>query len=195
MNITSGQKKLLLGLAIGCTSTLIAGMFLLYYEYSFLKGSPDHSSPQTLPFWKGNRTISVRPVQKWSQFVLFNPRRYYKVFEIKLYGGDVGFPPNTAIQVTTSTGKILQLTGPEAIKPTLANGISAIDWIDNKYKDSTKTVFVTGPNAEIQASMHVIIISKGKDVPDSALKLLVSSPSNKPLDVDYDTDVKWTSSE
>ncbi len=117
------------------------------------------------------------------------------MFEIKLYGGGVGFPPNTAIQVTTSTGKILKLIGPEAIKPILANGISAVDWIDNKYKDSTKTVFVTGPNAEIQASMHVIIISKGKDVPDSALKLLVSSPGNKPLDVDYDTDVKWTSSE
>ena len=189
MNITSEQKKLVLGLAIGCASGLIVGMLLLYYEYSVF-----HSSPQTLAFWKENRTISVRPVQKWSQFVLFNARRYYKMFEIKLYGGDVGFPANTAIQVTTSTGKIVKLTAPEAIKPTLANGISAVDWMDKKYRDSTKTVFITGPNAKIQASVHVVVISKGKDVPDSALKLLVSCPGNKPLDIDYNTYVKWRSS-
>jgi hypothetical protein len=116
------------------------------------------------------------------------------MFELKLYGGDVGFLSNTSIQITTSTGKILKLTAPEAIKPTLANGISAVDWMDKKYKDNTKTVFVTGPNAKIQASMYVIVISKGKGVPDNALKILASSPGNKPLDVDYHTDVKWSSS-
>ena len=117
------------------------------------------------------------------------------MFEIKLYGGDVGFPPNTVIQITTSTGKIIQLFAPEAIKPTLANGISAVNWMDNKYKDGTKTVYVTGPHAKIQASMRVSVISKGKDVPDSALKLLVSPPGNKPLEINYHTDVKWPSSE
>jgi len=59
---------------------------------------------------------------------------------------------------------------------------------------SELAVFITGPNAGVQASMHVVVISKGKDVPDSDLKLLVSSPGNKPLDIDYNTDVKRPSS-
>jgi len=63
-----------------------------------------------------------------------------------------------------------------------------------KYRANNKTVFVTGPNAEIQATIHAVIISKGKDVPDNAVKLLVSPPGNKPLDVDYETNVKWSSS-
>lgn len=194
MNIFSDQKKLLIGLAIGSVSTLIAGMLLLHYEYSYLRDTPKHSSPKKLAFWKQIRTITVEPVYKWSQFVLFNPRRRYKMFEIKLYGGDIGFPPNTAIIISTSTGKILKLTGPDAIKPTLANGISAVNWMDKKYRDRTKTVFVSGPNAGIQAKMHAVIISKDKDVPDNALKLIVSPPGNKPLNVDYKTDVEWPSS-
>ena len=63
-----------------------------------------------------------------------------------------------------------------------------------KYRANNKTVFVTGPNAEIQATIHAVIISKGKDVPDNAVKLIVSPPGKKPLDVDYDTNVKWSSS-
>ena len=117
------------------------------------------------------------------------------MFKIKFCGGNIGFPPNTAIQITTSTGKIIKLIGPDAIKPTLANGISAVEWTDKKYRDSIKTVFITGPNAGIQASIHVVIISKGKYVPDNALRLLVSSPpGNRPIDIDYDnTDIKWSS--
>ena len=194
MKITSEQSKLLLGIGVGIASTLIGGILLLHYEYFCFRGNPNYASQNKLPFWKENRTITVKPVYKWSQFVLFNPRRYYKMFEIKLYGGDIGFPPNTGIQISASTGKIIKLTGPDAIKPTLADGISAVNWTDNEYRDSTKTVFVTGPNAKIQGTMQVLIISKGKDVPDNALKLLVSPPGNNPVDVDYDTDVKWSSS-
>jgi len=127
MSITSEQKKLLIGLVIGSASTLIAGIFLLHYEYFYLRSNPEHASQNILPLWKESRTITVKPVYKWSQFVLFNPRRYYKMFEIKLYGGSIGFPPNTSIQISTSIGWIINLTGPEAIKPTLADGNSAVN--------------------------------------------------------------------
>jgi len=124
--------------------------------------------------------------------VLFNKKRYYKIFKITLSGGDQGFPPNTSIQISTTTGRILNIAGPEAIRPRLAGGASAVNWIDKNYKESTKTVFVDGPNARLTASINVAIISKGKDVPDNAIKLIVSPPGDVPASVDYKTDVNWS---
>lgn len=194
MRVSTEHKKLLTVFAIGILSTVIGGVVVARYEHTFLTSSASPVSPtRTLTPQRESRTIKVTPVSKWSQSVLFNPRRYYKMFQIRLYGGDIGFPPNTAIQVSASTGTIINVRGPEAIKPTFAGRISAVDWTDKKYQESTKTVFVTGPNARIEARLHVVIISKGKDIPDDGLKLIVSPPGALPVEVDYEKDVKWSS--
>ena len=192
MKLNIDRKSLVAGILIGSLSTLVAGFILLHYEYSFLKSRTSHPSPRTSIFSTLERSIKVSPFSKWSQSVLFNKKRYYKIFKIKLSGGNQGFPPNTAIQISTTTGRILNIAGPEAIRPRLAGGDSAVNWIDKNYKESTKTVFVDGPNARLTASMDVTIISKGKDVPDNAIKLIVSPPGDVPASVDYKTDVNWS---
>ncbi len=192
MKLSAEWKDRIVTAAIASLGTFIAGVILLHYEYTSFKSNPNYGNPRALlPSWRESRIITVSPVLKWSQFVLFNPRRYYKVFEIKLNGGDMGFPPNTALQISTLMGTIIQLTGHEAIRPTLADGTSAINWIDKKYKDSSRTVFVTGPNAGIEARLRVVVISNGKEPADNSLRLLVSPPGEKPLRVHYETDIQW----
>lgn len=194
MNITAEQKKFFFGIATGIVSTLIGGVILFHYEHFFLTCNTSYASPTKSSFWKDSRKIMVKPVSKWSRFVLFAPKHYYKNFDIKFYGGDLGFSPNTAVIISATTGKLLQLSCAEGIKPTFADGLSANNWFDSEYRSNNKTVFVSGPNPRIEAGMQVVVISKGKDVPDDTLKLIVSPPGENPVDVDYITNVTWPAS-
>jgi len=166
----------------------------MHYEHLFLGGGPNHASSNRSLFWRDSRIVKVKPTSKWSQFVLFSKRHHYKTFEVTLYGGDVGFPENTAVNLSTKKGHIVRITCSDAIKPSFSNGQSAVNWTYQKHKIKAKTVFVTGPNVGIQVTMHVILLLKGKEVPDDDLRVLVSPPEQLPIDVDHDTDVKWSSS-
>lgn len=116
-------------LLIGAILALIVGVILIPLQALYQRSFSDY--PQNAPsvVYVKKKGVTVTPIDKWSRWGFLAPKRYYKVFRVDIRGGVDGFPPNTSIQISASSGMIFQLSASEAIKPTFANGDSAVHWV------------------------------------------------------------------
>lgn len=177
---------------IGIISTVIAGYFLLRYEYKNLKGKEEKDLVKAKPHKSFNknstskkngkvmnitikRIVKIIPNKSFSSRISLLSKIYnFKNFEIQLKGQDEGFGEKTLVQITTLKGMVVAINIPEALKPRFGNGELAINWKNLKSEARTRSLFIDGPGKNLEASLVVLIKSKD-EIPDDSIKLLINT--------------------